>query len=146
MNVVDFEKQRMLGRSISVMFYTHLADQVTHMPFKLVKSMHDHVLPALTKICKFVDSDHELNVFAHDAVHIWLLVDSKVTGVTTLDAINVQLEHSCELWPKGLADTVMIEVKYRNLVTVAHHAFELLVYLDAEQNCINVKATSRAGA
>lgn len=73
---------------------------------------------------------------------IGFLVDAEVAGLTTFDAAYIKLEHSGELRPQCLAYTVVIEVKHWDFVAIAHHALELLINLDAQQHCVDIKASA----
>lgn len=103
--------------------------------------MHDHVLPTFAEVCQLVDTDHELNILADDTVDAWLLVDFEVTRLASLNAVNVKLKHCCQLWPKGLRDTVVVEVQHGDFVAIPHYAFKLFVDLDAKQDSLYIKTS-----
>jgi hypothetical protein len=106
--------------------------------------MHNHVLSTFTKISKLVYTNNELDVFCHDRMDSRPVVNSEITRLRLLNAVNVKLEHSCKFRPESLANSVVIKIEYRDFIPLLHNSSELVVKLNTEQHCEYVKATTGA--
>ena len=63
-----------------------------------------------------------------------------------MHTVDIKLEHRGELGPQGHAHTVVIEVQHWNPVPLLHQLLKLIIELDAEENGVDVDATTRAGS
>lgn len=101
--------------------------------------MGDHVLRVGGDVgAKLVDTRGELDVLLGDGVQGWLRVLAEVLWGRFLEDVNVVLELCGKLRPETHADSVMVQIKYRDLNRQLHQTPELLVQLNAKQKCKNI--------
>ena len=75
-------------------------------------------------------------------MHSSCRVNSERARLGTLHGLYVQLEHRCEFWPESHAHSVVVEVQNWDLVPLLHQHFELIIELNADQDGVDIDAST----
>ena len=86
----------------------------------------------------------KVDVLGCGRVHACRRVHSEGAWLGPLHRLYIQLEHRSELGPEGHAHSIVVKVQNRDLVTLLHQLFELVVELNADQNGVYVDTSAIA--
>ena len=96
----------------------------------------------VTPVSQSIHPADEVYVLGSRRMDASCWIHSERLWLSSLHAFNVQLKHRSELWPQSHANSIVVEVKHRYLISLLHQLLELIVQLNAEQDGIDIDSAT----